>query len=82
MGIRPEDIVIDRKAAEDADAMGKVYVTSPVGKDMVIEVDVEGHHIKVITPSTYNVDMGQEVWLRCNNEKIHIFNNNDSMAYF
>ena len=65
-----------------ADAKGKVYVTSPVGKDMVIEVDVEGHHIKVITPANYKVDMGQEVWLRCNNEKVHVFNNSNSTAYF
>jgi len=82
IGIRPEDMTISREKMEDSHAEGKVYVTSPIGKDVVIEVEVQGVHLKTITSVDFNVDMGQEVWLRFNLDKIHIFDKEDSHAYF
>jgi len=82
IGIRPEDMSISREKMEDTHAQGKVYVTSPVGKDMVIEVEVQGEHLKTITSVDFKVDMGEDVWLQFNLDKIHIFNKENSQAYF
>ena len=80
LGIRPEDIIISSEKMENVHANGHVYVTTPVGKDMVIEVEIEKHRVKIITPVDYNVDMGQEVWLRFNIDRIHLFSKGDSKA--
>ena len=51
-----------------------------VGKDRIIEVDIQGHHLKVITAVEHNVEMDQEVWLRINSNRMHVFNKKDSLA--
>ena len=78
LGIRPEDITISEKELDDWHAHGSVYVSSPVGKDVVIEVEVKEHHVKVVTSVDYEVAMGQEVWLRFNTNKLHLFDSESS----
>lgn len=73
MGIRPENVNISLKKIDIASAKGKVYVTSPAGKDTVISVEVGKHHIKTIQPSDFNVEMGKTVWLDFDPEKVHLF---------
>jgi multiple sugar transport system ATP-binding protein len=80
LGIRPEDIVISREQMEGFHAHGNVYVTSPVGKDMIIEVEIENHRLKIITPVDFDVDMGQDVFLRFNTDKIHYFDKDSSQS--
>lgn len=80
LGIRPEDIVISREQMDDFHAHGNVYVTSPVGKDMIIEVEIGNHRIKIITPVDFDVDMGQDVFLRFNYDKIHYFDKDNSQS--
>ena len=82
MGIRPEDITISKESPKDTHAQGKVYVTSPVGKDMVIEVEVQGHHLKVITSVDYDVEMEENILLHFNTAKMHVFDQSGSQAYF
>ncbi|UCF92852.1 MAG: ABC transporter ATP-binding protein [Desulfobacterales bacterium] len=82
LGIRPEDLALSKEASGNSHAAGKVYVTSPVGKDMVIEVEVEKHHLKVVTSVDYSVDMEENVWLRFNTANMHIFDESGSKAFF
>ena len=73
IGIRPEDITISKEKVDDAHAKGEIYVTSPVGKDKIIEIEIEGHHLKVITSVDYDIDMGETAWIQFNRKKIHGF---------
>ena len=57
-------------------------MTSPVGKDRIIEVEIQGHRVKVITPVEYNAEMNEEVWLRINSDRMHVFNKKDSLTVF
>ena len=70
-GIRPEDITISKEKIDDAHALGEVYVTSPVGKDKIIEI--EGHRMNVITSVDYDIEMGETAWIQFNKKKMHGF---------
>jgi len=72
-GIRPEDITISNEKIDDAHAQGEVYVTSPVGKDKVIEIEIEGHRVNVITSVDYDIEMGETAWIQFNKKKLHGF---------
>ncbi len=82
IGIRPEDIAITKESRQDANALGEVYVTSPIGKDVVIEVESKGHHLKIITSVNNVFEMGENVSLTFDTNKIHIFDGVSTRAIF
>jgi len=82
IGIRPEDITISKEPRKDAHIEGEVYVTSPMGKDVVIEVESKGHHLKIITSINNVFDMGENVSLVFDTTKIHIFDGVSTRAVF
>ncbi len=82
LGIRPEDMAISKEKHKDAHAMGEVYVTSPMGKDKIIEMEINKHHIKVITPVDYEIEMGETAWIRMNTRRMHGFDIESTEAIF
>lgn len=57
-------------------------MTSPVGKDKVIEIVVGEHHLKAITPVDYDIEMGETAWIQFNNKRMHGFNIGTTKALF
>lgn len=82
LGIRPEDIAISKEKNPDANAEGEVYVTSPMGKDKFIEIEIGNHHIKVITPVDYEIEMGETAWIQINTKRMHGFDIESTEAIF
>ena len=82
LGIRPEDIVITKEKNADAHAQGEVYVTSPMGKDKFIDIEMGEHHIKVITPVDYEIEMGETAWIKMNSKRMHGFDIESTEALF
>ena len=82
LGIRPEDIVISKEKNAGTHAHGEVYVTSPMGKDKFIDIEMGEHHIKVITPVDYEIEMGEIAWIQMNNNRMHGFDIESSEALF
>lgn len=82
IGFRPEDIAISKEPIDDAHAQGEIYVTSPVGKDKIIEMEVGEHRIKVITPVDYDIEMGEKAWIEVNRKRMHGFDLQSTDALF
>lgn len=82
IGIRPEDVTISTQKLADAHAQGKVYVTSPIGKDLITEVEIESQRVKVITSVDFKVGMNDNVWLRFNPERMRLFDKGTGEAFF
>lgn len=70
LGIRPEDITItqDRTGLE-----AQVYMTEPLGKDLLVDLHLGSQDLRVLTASTLKVAIGDKIWLRFEAEKIHLF---------
>lgn len=82
LGVRPENFrVSDEKTVEDAFA-GEVYVTEPLGEDMIVDVTIPNNKLKLKTSVDLDIKMGGRVWLEVIKKKMHLFNKKTEAAYF
>jgi len=70
MGIRPEDINLEPKAA---DAQAEVYVVEPLGRDMLVSLRIGATPLLALAPSTFRADIGSSTALSLVRAKIHLF---------
>jgi multiple sugar transport system ATP-binding protein len=82
LGVRPESFIISKEKTGDEDFQGEVYVTEPLGEDMVVDVTVQSDQLKLKTSVDFDIGMGDTVWLGVKKEKIHLFNRESQEAYF
>lgn len=73
LGVRPEDIIVEEKPVAKNSIKAEVYVTEPMGSEIVIDLKVNGEIIKVKTLKEFKLNIGDEVWIRFSEDKIHIF---------
>jgi len=73
LGIRPEDILLnkDRKAEKDAEA--EVYVVEPLGSELIVDLDLSGNLIRAKAPRDFKVNIGESLGIRFNMNKAHFF---------
>ncbi len=72
LGIRPEDIEISTEEKRES-VSGYVYVVEPLGRDVVVDVSIDGVNLKVLAPPTVKLEPGQIVWLVFNEKRMHFF---------
>jgi multiple sugar transport system ATP-binding protein len=82
LGVRPESFIISREKTGGEDFQGEVYVTEPLGEDMIVDVTVQDDQVKLKTSVDLDIRMGDTVWLGIKKEKIHLFNRKSERAYF
>lgn len=70
LGLRPEDIVISR-TGEGIPA--EVYVTEPLGRELLVNLQLDGQGVRVLTSTDFKVTMGERVWLRFDTDKVYLF---------
>ncbi|RLE56706.1 MAG: sugar ABC transporter ATP-binding protein [Thermoprotei archaeon] len=73
-GVRPEDLKISKGPATSA-IKGVVYVTEPLGREVIVNVRIGDHIIKVIESASTasEIAAGQEVWVVLDFNRVHIF---------
>jgi len=80
LGIRPEDISVGKKRTAKEFIEGEVYVTEPMGSEVVIDVKVGDEILKVKTAPEFEISIGNKVWLGFSMDKIHIFDKKTESA--
>ncbi len=75
LGVRPEDIrvIIDGRGSSDSAIIGTVYVVEPLGRDLLINVKINGVLIKILAPTDIRLESGQKIMFTINRAKLHIF---------
>ena len=73
LGVRPEDISVDLSPSSGA-VSATVYMTEPLGKETLLTLRTGEILIKVSTSSRLRLDIGDEVWMKFEEEAIHLFN--------
>ncbi len=68
LGIRPEDI-----ALADEGIPGEVYVVEPLGRDDLIDVQIQDLHFRLLADPSLNLKIGDPVQVRFNTEKVQFF---------
>jgi len=73
LGVRPEDILISKEFGAQNSVEGEVYVTEPMGSEMIVDVKVGSEILKVKSHAEMDVNIGDKVWLTFKIDKIHLF---------
>jgi len=82
LGVRPENFVITSEMAGEECFLGEVYVTEPLGEDMIVDVTIPKNKLKLKTSVDLDISMGNKVWLEVMKNKMHLFNRETQKAYF
>jgi multiple sugar transport system ATP-binding protein len=75
IGIRPESFVLSNKQG-GADIAGKVYITEPLGEDMIIDISIGEELVKAKTQIGFKTDVDEKIFMKVKFERIHIFDRN------
>lgn len=82
LGVRPENFTISTKKSTEDSFLVEVYVTEPLGEDMIVDVLLQGEKLKLKTKIEFEPKMGDKIWLDINKRKMHLFDRETTKAYF
>jgi len=80
IGVRPEDIFLEKKKTPDNFIVAEVYVTEPLGGEVLIDLKVGDNLIRVKNVSDFNVSIGEKVWAGFRTEKMYVFDKKTGKA--
>jgi len=73
LGIRPEDILLERERPGGDAVQAEVYVVEPLGSEVITDLRIGENMLKVRSSPGLVLKMGDKVWLIFRREKLHIF---------
>jgi len=73
LGIRPENIIITEEPETKNSIKTEVYVVEPLGSEVIIDLKIDGNIIKAKSSEELKLAIGDKVWMRFDENKIHIF---------
>lgn len=74
LGIRPESFLLFTSRPDSYDVAGKVYITEPLGEDVIVDITIGEEKIKAKTSIDFQGKIDEPVYLKIKFERIHIFN--------
>ena len=79
-GIRPEDISLETQASHEAELAVKVVVVEPLGAETLVTFQCGAGEMIARLPPATKLAPGEQVTLRLNMDKMHLFDNDDGTA--
>jgi len=80
LGVRPEDLLLSKKKTSDSLVQVDVYVTEPLGSEIIVDFMLGGSMCKARTPPDFTVRPGDKVYIAVNKERMHIFDKKTEKA--
>jgi len=83
-GIRPEDIIIQKKKVpkQVESYLCEVYVVEPLGSELLVNLNIGENIVKVKTDPSLDVNIGEKIWTRFRKDKIHVFDSKTEELIF
>lgn len=73
LGVRPESFELFSKEPSKYDIAGKVYITEPLGEDVIINITIGEDLLKAKTAIGYKAEVDGPIWMKVKFEHIHLF---------
>jgi len=80
LGVRPEDISLGRKRAPEKFIEAEIYVTEPLGSEVIVDLKVGDNLVKAKATPDFSMSIGEKVWIGFNKEKMHLFDKKTEKA--
>jgi multiple sugar transport system ATP-binding protein len=81
LGVRAEDIALSR-ADQPEFLPAEVYVVEPLGSENIIDLRLAGHVLKARTAPTFTAGIGDPMWARIDQDRMHLFDATTTEALF
>jgi multiple sugar transport system ATP-binding protein len=81
LGVRAEDIELSRSEKEGF-LRAEVYVVEPLGSENIIDLRLAGHVLKARTAPTFTAAIGDPMWARIDQSRMHLFDAATTEALF
>ena len=83
LGIRPDDVAVQRGPALNGAIGGEIFVTEPVGGDTLVDIRLPGEQrILARTRAGFTGDAGEPCALTLQQGRMHLFARDTGLAYF
>jgi len=79
LGIRPEDIVVEKRAGPDT-VEASIYVVEPIGDSVVVDAQIGKDIVKAKAAASFQGNIEERVYLRFNLDRIHVFDRKERTA--
>jgi len=73
VGVRPEDVTVYAAAPGPDSIPAQVTVIEPLGSEIILDLHMGLNLVKAVVPPTQRLAEGQNVWLRFDPDRIHLF---------
>jgi len=80
LGVRPEDISLKKSKSPEMMAEAEVYVTEPLGSEVIVDLKIGDDLVKVKTGPDFAMNIGEKVWIGLNKKKMHLFDKKTEKA--
>lgn len=80
LGVNPEDISLGKIRTPETFVEAEVYVTEPLGSEVIVDLNVGDNMVKIKTTADSSVNIGEKVWIGFRKEKIHLFDKKTEKA--
>ncbi|GAA3086353.1 multiple sugar transport system ATP-binding protein [Kribbella aluminosa] len=79
LGIRPEDLTLSTTPVQGYHP-GKVFVSEPLGPDVLVTVNIEGELLKARVPTPFRLGHDSTVYVGLDPARLHLFTTTDGTA--
>ncbi|GAA0588789.1 ABC transporter ATP-binding protein [Kribbella sandramycini] len=79
LGVRPEDVALSPTPVEGY-RQGRVFVSEPLGPDVLVTVRIEDELLKARVPTPFRLGHDAPVYVGLNPERLHLFSAADGTA--
>jgi multiple sugar transport system ATP-binding protein len=79
LGIRPEDVSLSPTPVAGY-RQGRVFVSEPLGPDVLVTVRIEGELLKARVPTPFRLGHDAPVYVGFNPQRLHLFTSSDGSA--
>lgn len=73
LGVRPESILVKNEKRKPEDIKGEIYITEPLGSDVIVDVLLGDERLKVKADSSFTAGRGDSVFMEMVPDKIQLF---------
>ncbi len=83
LGIRPDDVAVQRGSAQNGAVGGEIFVTEPIGGDTLVDIRLPGEQrILARTRAGFSGEAGEPCSLTLEQRRMHLFAQDTGLAYF
>ena len=82
MGIRPENVLVNKQVKGENSVESEVFMVEPLGSKSIVTLSIGKSLIKSIVPGRFRADIGSKIWMDLDMDKLHVFDKKTEKAIF